>query len=368
MKKNFDGWLLFFTFCLVSIGIVMVFSASSVTASTSKYFNFDAFYFLKKQLIWAVLGTIGMAYAYKVNLINLRKYSILGIIFSLVLLALVLVPNIGIEVNGAKRWLGLGPFTIQPAEFAKIFFIFYLADLSARRKEKLRDFKGLLPALVILGLLFILIEKEPDLGTSLVLAAAFMGIIFLSGTKFTTIFSITSIGFLIIALSILHESYRLKRMMAFINPWMDPSDTGYHTIQSLIAIGSGGILGLGLGQSRQKFFYLPEQHTDYIFAIIGEELGLIGTVLIVTLFVCLIYRGFKIAISAHHPFLRILGGGLIFMIGFQAFLNLSVVLALLPPTGIPLPFISFGGSSLFSTLIAIGILLNISKQGRCNES
>lgn len=358
-KGYIDWWLLIFVTSLVIIGAIMIFSASSATAQASKFCNYDAYYFFKKQLIWALIGFVGMVLAYKVDLMSARKFSVFGIIVSLILLVLVLIPGIGVCVMGARRWLVVGPLGFQPAEIAKFALVFYMADMASRQRQNLRNFSRLLPSLLILAVFCLLIEKEPDLGTTLVIAGVYVVMIFLAGVRKKYILSMVFTGIAFVVYRIFSESYRMRRITAFFDPWKDPENTGYHIIQSLIAIGSGGIFGLGLGLSRQKFFYLPEQHTDFIFAIIGEELGLIGTLTIIFLFIGIIYRGFKIAVDSQHPFCRLLAGGLVFMFAFQTFINIGVVTGILPTTGLPLPFVSFGGTSLLFNLISIGVLLNI---------
>lgn len=365
--RSIDYWLLIFVLALVTLGLIIVFSASSVSASSSQRFSNDVFYFFKRQFLWILIGFAGMLAAVNLDLMKARRFAFPVIILCIALLFLVLIPGIGVCVSGARRWLSLGFFSFQPSEFAKLALIFYMADIIERRKEKFKEIKGVIIPLIILGIICLLIEKEPDLGTTLVVAGTFFGLIFLSGYPVKYILGLAGAGVAVIAARILHESYRVKRMLAFINPWKDPLDTGYHTIQSLIALGSGGIFGVGLGQSRQKFFYLPEQHTDFIFAILGEELGLVGTLLVIFIFLVIMYRGFKIAIQASHPFYRLLGAGITFMIALQACINIGVVTAILPATGIPLPFISFGGSAMFFNLFSIGILLNISKHSIFSE-
>lgn len=361
MRKNPDYLLLIVTAALIALGLTMVFSASSVMASAFKSFNNDPLYFFKRQLIWAVLGALGMFIAWKkIDIIKLRKFSVPVVIASAVLLGLVFMPHIGLEISGAKRWINLGVFSFQPAEIAKFALIFYLADVIARRGERIKYFWRLIPAIMVMGAFVYLIEKEPDLGSALLIGITFLGMLFLGGAKFSHVAFLGSIGLIFGAMKIFQTGYRFKRIMAFLNPWGDPLNSGYQIIQSLIAIGSGGLFGVGLGASRQKFFYLPEQHTDFIFAILGEELGLIGTLAVIAFFIFFIYRGFKIALGANNSFLSLLAGGITFMIGFQAFLNMGVAISLLPATGVPLPFISFGGSSLLLNMIGVGFLLNIS--------
>lgn len=361
MKKSPDLFIVVLTYTLVTIGVIVVFSASSVTASALAESNHDPFFYLKRQLIWAAIGTACFVFASKIDLFKLSRFSLVGMFISIGMLVLVLIPGIGHEAMGARRWLGFGPLTIQPAEIAKLFFVVYLADYLARRGEKIIEIKRLLPIIALTAVVIYLIEKEPDLGTSLVIGGTLMGMLFMAGARLNHLISFTVAGIMLVGIRILDEGYRVTRFMSFLNPWKDPLGSGYHIIQSLIALGSGGVGGLGLGMSRQKFFYLPEQYTDFIFSILGEELGLLGTLAVVLLFIALLYRGFKIAYGASHFYLKLLGAGCTFIVAFQAFMNMGVVIGILPCTGIPLPFISFGGSSLVTCFFFMGLLVNISQ-------
>jgi cell division protein FtsW len=353
--------LVLLTYALVAFGIIMVFSASSVTSSALEDCNNDALFYLKRQIIWAVIGTVVFIMASRIDLFKLSRWSLLGMFFSIILLFLVLIPGIGHATMGARRWIGFGPFQFQPAEIAKLFFVIYLADYLSRRGDRIVEFKRLIPVIAMTAIVVFLIEKEPDLGTSLVIGGTLMGMLFMSGARLEHLAILCVSGTMVVGIRILGEGYRVTRLLSFLNPWKDPQGSGYHIIQSLIALGSGGIKGLGLGQSRQKFFYLPEQYTDFIYSILGEELGIIGTLAVVVLFVALLYRGFKIAHGAGRSYLRLLAAGCTFIIAFQAFMNMGVVVGMLPCTGIPLPFISFGGSSLLTSLIFMGLLVNISQ-------
>lgn len=361
--RSIDYWLLIFTFALVTVGLIIVFSASSVSAGASSQFNRDAFYFLKRQFIWIAIGIIAMFSVINVDLMKIRKFALPILIASIFLLVIVLIPGIGVVVSGARRWIVLGPIGFQPAEFAKLALVFYMADIIDRHKERFENWKGIIVPLCILVVMCGLVELEPDLGTTLVIAASFFCMMFLSGCPLKYIAGSMAVGMGAVVLKIFHDSYKMKRMIAFMDPLSDKyrEDVCYHIRQSLIALGSGGIFGVGLGQSRQKFFYLPEQHTDFIFAILGEELGLVGTLLLIFIFLGFIYRGLKISLQANYSFYRLLGAGLTFTIGIQAFMNIGVVTSMLPTTGIPLPFISYGGTSMLFNLVCVGILLNISK-------
>lgn len=344
---------------LLGIGVVMVYSASAVK-SLATYG--DSQYFLKRQLLWALLGLFAMTVTMNIDYWHLRKLSKIGLIGSLVLLVLVIIPGVGHEVNGAVRWLLIGPFQLQPSELMKMALVLYLADALANSKDRVKSFfRGLVPYLALIAVVFALIMKEPDLGTALVTAGTAVVVLFISGARLGHLLGLAGASLPVLLYLIFSEDYRRRRILSFLNPWADRLNTGYHIIQSLYAIGSGGIFGLGLGKSRQKFFYLPEQHTDFIFAILGEELGFIGCVIVLGLFFLFIWRGYRIAINAPDTFSSLLAAGLTTLIAIQALMNIAVVTASIPITGVPLPFISYGGSSLTFSLVGIGVLLNISK-------
>ena len=357
--KSLDFTLFFTVIALLSFGVIMVYSSSAVSA----YVNFnDSYYFFKRQIIWVTLGIIALLFTLNIDYHLWRKLSTPILIVTVVLLILVLVPGLGKVVNGARRWLGFGSLYLQPSEIAKLSMVLFSAASLARHQDKIRSFvKGLVPQLIILLLIFGLILKEPDLGTALAIGGTVFVMLFTAGARLSHLTSLGTVGVVGIIAAIILEPYRLKRLLAFSNPWADPLDTGYHIIQSLYALGSGGLFGVGLGRSREKFLYLPEPHTDFIFAILGEELGFIGTITVILLFFFFAWRGFKIAISAPDIYGSILAAGLTTMIVMQALMNIAVVTASMPVTGIPLPFISFGGSALIFTLAGVGILLNISR-------
>lgn len=357
--KSPDYVIFFAIIALLGIGVVMVYSSSAISA----YVNFDdSYYFLKRQLIWASLGIVSMLFTMNIDYHVWRKLAKPILLATLVLLGLVLVPGLGRVVNGARRWLGFGSLYLQPSEIAKLSMVLYCATSLARSQDKINSFmKGVVPNLAVLMLVFGLILKEPDLGTALAIGATVFILLFSAGAKVTHLASLGLTGVAGVVVAILVEPYRLKRLIAFSDPWADPLNTGYHIIQSLYAIGSGGLFGVGLGRSREKFLYLPEPHTDFIFAILGEELGLIGTLAVILLFFLFAWRGYKVAISAPDVYGSLLAAGLTTMITIQALMNIAVVTASMPVTGIPLPFLSFGGSALIFTLSGVGILLNISR-------
>lgn len=359
-RPGSPDYILFYSvLALLGMGVVMVYSASAVSANVN--FN-DSYYFLKRQMIWAALGLAAMGFTMNVDYHVWQKFAKPILYFTIFLLALVLIPGMGKVVNGARRWLGAGSFYIQPSEIAKLSMVLFMAFNLTKYQDRLKSFgKGLLPQLLILLLIFGLILKEPDLGTALSIAGTVFVLFFIAGAKLLHLGSLAAAGVAGVTAAVLMEPYRLKRLIAFSDPWADPLDTGYHIIQSLYAIGSGGLFGVGLGRSREKFLYLPEPHTDFIFSILGEELGLIGTITVLILFFLFAWRGLKIAMSAADIYGSILATGLTTMILLQALMNIAVVTASMPVTGIPLPFLSFGGSALIFTLAGVGILLNVSR-------
>lgn len=357
-----DFLLIVITLTLLSIGLIMVYSASAVWAS----YNFnDSFYFAKRQLLFAGIGVMAMFAIMNVHYITWRSWSKLLLLICFLLLVIVLIPGVGLKRGGASSWLGIGAFSVQPSEFMKIAMIIFLAKFLSERQKYITSFKkGLGPSLIFVFLAFGLIMLQPDLGTGTVLVATCTLMIFTSGAKikhFVIMGMIGAIGFVGLILS---APYRIKRITSFMDPWKDPLNSGFQIIQSLYAIGPGGLLGFGLGQSRQKFQYLPEPQTDFIFAIISEELGFIGATFVILLFCLLLWRGIRIAINAPDLYGSLLAIGIVGMIAVQVMINIAVVTGMMPVTGITLPFLSYGGSSLTLTLISVGILLNISKHAR----
>lgn len=347
---------------LLGIGLVMVYSASSVEALVSYH---DPTYFLKRQIMWSLVGLAAMFVAARIDYWKWARYAWPILAITMFLLLAVLVPHIGRDVNGARRWLGFGSLTFQPSEMSKIsLVILFAATLTQTRFRADRFKEGVIPHLVALGIVCALIIKEPDLGTALALAGTVVTMMWVAGTPTAQLGGLAGVGLPLVLGLIMTSSYRRARFFAFLDPQKDPQGSGYHIIQSLYALGSGGLFGVGLGGSALKYFYLPEQHTDFIFAIIGEELGLIGTVSILLLFFLFAWRGLRIAMTAPDRFGAVLATGITCMIILQAFINMAVVTASVPITGIPLPFLSYGGSSLVFALAGVGILLNISKHCR----
>jgi cell division protein FtsW len=353
--------LLLAVLALTSIGIVMVYSASSVR---SYFNNSDPSAQGLEQLVWAVLGMAGLLVAMRIDFRVLRYLAIPAYVITLVLLVVVLLPGIGSEINGSRRWLVIpGVGTLQPAEFAKLALVLYLAHWLDRRGTAVRSFwNGLVPFGMLVAPGFFLIAAEPDMGTSGVYAIIAVSVFFMAGANMLYLGAITAAVVGVAWAMISATQYQLERVQTFLDPFRDPLGAGYNTIQALLALGLGGITGLGLGESRQKFLYLPAPSTDFIFAIIGEEWGLVGTLTVVALFAVIGYHGYRIAIKAPDTFSGLVACGITTWLVAQAFINIMVVTALMPVTGIPLPFISAGGSALTINLAAVGILLSISRE------
>ena len=352
-------------FCLIIFGLVMIASAG---VAYSKIRFGDAYFFFKKQLFYGFFpGLIALYFAQKINYINWKKLAFPIFIASIVSLILVFIPGIGAKIYGASRWIQLGPISFQPSEMMKLSLIIYLAAWLESRGERIRDFfEGLTPFIMILILIIFLLVKQPDVGTLGVIILIAISMFFVAGSKISHILAIATGGILLFFALIRLEAYRMSRFLVFLHPELDPRGTGYQINQALLAIGSGGIFGVGLGHSLQKFNYLPEPVGDSIFAIIGEELGLIGIIFLIILFLILTIQGLKIAKKAPDNFSRLLATGIISWIFFQAFINISAISGIIPLTGIPLPFISYGGTSIVFLLFAVGILLNISKHIKSN--
>ncbi len=355
-----DYQLLLVVVGLLAFGLIMVYSSSVVTAYTT-YRN--QFHFLFKQCISASIGLTAMLVLARLDYHVLRVFSVPGLAISVVLLAAVLIPGIGAEAYGASRWISLGTFQLQPSELAKLALILYVAHWLTSKKEQVSDFAyGLVPFSVLLAVIVGLLMKQPDMGTTIVLVLTAVSIFYAAGASLMHLALLSAGGAFLGVVLIRVAPYRMQRFLAFLDPWATPLATGYHVVQSLMSFGAGGLTGVGLGVGRQKFMYLPFPHTDSIFAVIGEELGLAGTVAIVMGFVYFGYRGLRIAWYAPDQFGRLLAVGVTCSITFQAMMNMAVLTSSVPFTGITLPFISYGGSSLITTLAACGVLLNVSRQ------
>ena len=358
-RVGIDKWLFIVTLLLVLFGLVMVFSASAVMAKE----RFGSPYsFVLKQSAWALLGLITMVVLMRVDY---RRYNSPTVVFPCVAITMLLLLATFFmhDSHHTHRWIRFGPLSFQPSEIAKPALVLFLAWFLQNRVDRLDDWRRALFPAAFPSLLFIaLILKEPDLGTAMVCAAVTVLMLYLAGAQMKYLFLALLAASPVLYYMLFHVAWRRARMVAFLDPDKDPRGTGFHILQSLIAVGAGGIHGVGLMEGRQKLFYLPEPQTDFIFANIAEELGLIGTLLVVALFLMLAYRGLRAALLSTDPFARFLAFGITATIIIQAFFNISVVLALVPTKGIALPFISAGGTSLFFTLLSMGVLLNLTRE------
>jgi len=359
-KGHADYWLLSFVTVLVVIGLQAVYSATFALAIT-EYHN--VFYFLMRQAMGAALGVALLFACMSIDYRWWRFLSPFIFVGALVSLVLVIIPGFSSSQYGASRWLQIGPLpAVQPSEFMKIAMILVVAAWLSSSNRRVTDFKtGLLPIAGVVGIVSFLIMKQPDFGTVLVIILTAGTMYFLAGASLTALTMIVLSGLAGGAFLITTAAYRVERWQSFLNPWQDPQGIGFHIIQLLIALGTGGITGLGIGASRQKFFYVPGAHTDGIFAIIGEELGFIGCMVVILLFAAVIYRGARIVQHAPDRFGALLASGIVAWIAYQTLINIGGITQAIPLTGIPLPFISYGGSSLAATMAAVGILLSISR-------
>ena len=354
-----DYVLLTVVVMLLTVGLIAVYSSSYAVGFAE---HGDAEYFIKRQTLWAGIGVAGLLVMMTIDYRILRRLSPLLMLAALGALVAALAPGIGVELNGASRWIAVGPFTIQPSEFAKFAIIIYLSAWLAAKGEIVRDLAlGVVPFVGMVGLVGALILLEPDLGTATLIALVTGTLFFVSGARLTHLVTLAASAAAFTASLIVVGGYGLSRILSFASPEADPSGAGFQTLQMLVAFGSGGVTGLGLGVSRQKFFYVPGSHTDGVLAIIGEELGFIGVVLVLTLFGLLLWRGLRIAQRAADPFGSLLATGVIAWLAFQMLMNVGGATRSIPLTGIPLPFLSYGGSALAMSLAAVGLLLSVSR-------
>lgn len=362
MFKKIDKPLLITTIIISLFGLLMIYSASNIWAEYK--FN-DAFYYVRHQGIFFIFGLIIMYIISKINYEFYYKKSNLIIISCLILLILVLIPGIGSIRNGSRSWFGIGSFGIQPSEAAKLGLIIFTSKFLSNSENYIKSYKkGVFPILGITLLFFGLIMLQPDLGTGVILVMSIISLLFIAGVNMKFFFLSGIVGLIGIVILILIAPYRMDRITSFIDPWSDALGTGFQIIQSLYAIGPSGLLGTGFGNSIQKHFYLPEPQTDFIFSIIAEEFGVLGALIVTGLFAIILWRSIKIATNTKDLFSKYLSFGIIFQLMFQALLNLMVVIGMIPVTGVTLPFLSYGGSSLLISMASIGILLNIS---RCSK-
>jgi len=345
---------------LVTVGILMVYSNSAILAERDYG---DAKFFLRKHLLFATLGVALMFVFSRMRYYALRKLAYPALAVSAIALGLVLVPGIGIKSGGARRWLDLALFSFQPAEFAKIAIVLYMAHSLTKKEEKIKTFRvGFFPHIIVTSMLVLLVLAQPDFGSAVAMATLVFLILFIAGARITYIITCI-LGLLpLLWYLIMSAEYRRQRIAAFLDPWEHASSSGFQVIQSFYAFGVGGLAGRGLGDGRQKLFYLPEAHTDFIFSAIGEELGFVGVMGIVILFFILISLGFSVAFRTAEPFGAFLAAGITAFLGLQVTINMAVVLGLLPTKGLTLPFISYGGTSLVASLIGVGILTGVAGQ------
>ncbi len=359
-----DPTLVIAVLSLAILGTVMVFSASAVRADTEH--GGDGYYYFKRQIFFFIVGVMalvaGAAIPYEI-----WEKSVIGLLGLTVLLLVLVLTPLGHTANNASRWFRVGPVSLQIGEFSKLVVVMYMARYLARRGDRLRtDPKLIIPPMMVLGVVFFLVAKEPDLGTAMFIGVLGCAMLFISGVPGRILTGI-SISFMpVIAYLIMVKDFRVQRMKAFLDPWKEYDGSGFQLVQSFVAFGDGGLFGTGLGAGKSKLFFLPESHTDFILAVIGEELGFMGVAIVLGLFAVLILKGMKVSSSAPDSFGAMLGAGLTLMIGIQALVNCMVVLGLLPTKGLPLPFISYGGSSLLTSMVAAGILLNVA--GRSKEA
>lgn len=356
--KQPDFVFIIYALILLGIGVLMVLSTSTIVGLQS--FN-DPYYYIKKHLLFIFLGLFlflfGLTYDYR----NYKKITIPGLILSVLLLAATYVKGLGVTAGGATRWLNLGFFVFQPSEVVKFFVILFVARAATYKKHKIQDFfTGVFPILLVVGMIGLLVLKQPSLGSTVIIVGTACAMLFVAGASLWQIILLLLVGFRFVAWWVLRTDYQKQRWLAFLDPWKNYYGIGFHTVQSLLAIGSGGLFGLGLGNSKQKFNYLPQQYNDFIFSILCEEGGLLFGALVVLLFCLLIVRGLKIAAQATDKYAQLLAAGCIFSIGLQAVTNIMVVTALSPTTGVPLPFISYGGTNLIVNMFLIGVLAQIS--------
>ncbi len=361
-----DHTILFVTLTLALVGLVMVFSASAIVAGNRFH---DPEFFLKRQIAWLGFGLLLMHVTSRIDYQLWRKLSVPILICMVLLLVMVLVPGLGVAAKGARRWLRMGPISIQPAEMVKLVAVIYLASYLAKKNDKITLFRqGLLPPLVVIGVLSGLVLLEPDLGTVVVIGLVAVSLLFLGGAKIMHLLGLGLCAIPVVLVLVLGSSYRRQRLMTFLAPWKDASDAGFQITQSFLAFGSGGPFGVGLGEGKQKLFFLPEAHTDFVLALVGEELGLAGTATVIVLFAIFVWRGFLISARARVPFGKFLGLGITLLVGLQALVNAAVVTGLVPTKGLTLPFVSYGGSSLVVSFVGVGMLLSISRDRHAGGS
>ncbi len=363
--KKLNFLLVFLVIILCLFGMLMIYSASSYS---SDVLYGDSFHFVKKQIFGFLLGVILMFITYNFDYHKYYKLRFYIIAISILLLVLVFVPGIGISANGARRWIGFGSINLQSSEVAKFGFVLFSACYLSKNYQKTKTFKGILPILAVGGILCVLIMLEPNMSVTMCLGLVMISMLIIGGMSWKHFLILAIPGLALIVLLIVIEPYRFDRLMAFINPWANPKEEGYQLIQSLYSLGAGGLFGVGLFNSRQKYLFLPFSESDFIFAIIGEELGFVGAVMVLSVYVIIIALGIKIALNAKDRLGTYMASGIVSVIAMQVLINIAVVTGSIPPTGIPMPFISAGGTSLSVFMGAIGILCNIVKMSESKDN
>jgi len=358
--KSPDITLLLVTLILVTVGTAMIYSSSSIIAL--ERFK-DGQFFLKKQILFVFIGLVSMVLMTKIPYAQLKKLAYPGVIISFVLLALLLIPHVGLKRGGATRWLNMGFFSFQVTEMVKIAMVIFLAHLLTRKAHQLKKFtRGILVPLSVTAVIILLVLLEPDFGTAVIIAAIMLLMMGLAGSRIKHLL-ILAAAFIPVGIWLVwHKGYRLARLTAFLDPWKDADNTGFQIIQSLLSFGSGGAFGVGIGDGMQKLFYLPEPHTDFILSIIAEESGFIGVTIVIVMFMLFVLRGFMISLRAPDLFGTLLAAGLTMVIALESFINIAGVMGIIPLKGLALPFLSYGGTSFIMSMTAVGILLNISTQ------
>jgi len=355
-----DRWLLVITSVLIVFGTVMIYSSTSVVTPLFAKRNITQFFYFKRHIFTVLMGVIFMYLSFRTSVETLKKIAPYLLAFSFVLLVLVFLPKIGVSAGGARRWIRLWPSTFQPSELVKLSMVLFLSWYISMPSFKTDSFSSFIIPIAMMGIFQLVFLKQPDFGAAMSLCLLTFAMLVLSGTKLRYLM-LLGVLLVPVLIKLLMEPYRFRRILAFVDPWKDPQGSGFQLVQSFIALGSGGITGIGLGESKQKLSFLPESHTDFIFSLVGEELGFVGVLILVCLFLFLFLRGISIAHRMKDPFGYYLASGLTMMVALQALINFSVTAGLVPTKGLPLPFVSYGGSSLLMNMAAVGILLRLSK-------
>jgi len=362
--KGVDAQFLVAVYILLAFGLLMVLSASSPIAYAREATNHDSFYYFKKQLLWAIFGSVGMFLTANFDYRRLKRWAFPILVVSVVLLLLVLIPGIGRKINDARRWIYIGPVNFQPSEVAKIAVIIFFAYSLSKNYKELNNFGIFVMYIGIIGIIALIIMMEPHFSCTMLIVSTAVVMLFVAGAKIKHFMILGAAALPVVALAIIQAPYRLARVTTFLDPFADIQGEGWQIVQSLYAIGSGGVFGAGIGQSRQKFMNIPEPQNDFIFSILAEEFGLLGAILVSLMFIFLIARGIKIALKAPDLFGALLTTGIITMIAIQALVNIAVVTSSIPVTGMPLPFFSYGGTALAITMAEMGIVLNVSRHSK----